>query len=198
MKALLLDGAPAPHGDLDRVRDLVVDSVSAAGFEVDAWNLRECDIEACCGCFGCWVRTPGVCVVKDDGRELARRAVRCDLLLLLTPVIFGGYSTMLKRAVERLVGTITPFFITVKGEVHHRPRYARYPCLVGIGVLPRRDTESAQLFESLVARNALNLHSPASAAGVVVPREGMDAVRHEVLRLLTLVGVPSAAVEVQP
>lgn len=198
MKVLLLDGAPAPHAGSDHVRDLVVDSLRASGFEVDAWTLRDRDIEACRGCLGCWVRTPGVCVVKDEGRELARRAVRCDLLFLLTPVTFGGYSSTLRRALERLVGTITPFFITVKGEVHYRPRHARYPCLVGIGVLPHRDTESARVFEALVARNALNLHSPASAAGVVVPQEGMEAARLEVRRLLARVGVTSAAVEVQP
>lgn len=47
----------------------------------------------------------------------------------------------------------------IEGEVHHKPRYERYPRLMGVGVLPQPDEESERIFTTLVSRNAINLHA---------------------------------------
>jgi hypothetical protein len=118
------------------------------------------NISPCRGCFQCWVRTPGVCVIDDDGRSVAEAWVRSDLVLLLTPVSFGGYCADVKRAVDRVIPILSPFFMKIRGEVHHKPRYGRYPALAGIGLLSRRDRESASLFSRIIERHATNAHAP--------------------------------------
>ena len=61
---------------------------------------------------------------------------------------------------DRIICLISPFFTRIDGEVHHRPRYARYPALLGVGVLPAPHPAQEQIFDTLIGRNAINLHAP--------------------------------------
>ena len=81
-----------------------------------------------------------------------------DGVVMVTPVTFGGYSSLLKRALDRIIPMISPFFATVGGETHHRLRYKRQPRFAVVGVTSDDYAEEAQVFRTLVARNALNWH----------------------------------------
>jgi len=106
-------------------------------------------------------------------------------ILFLTPVTFGGYSSWLKKAVDRQLGHINPTFLRNKGDFIRAPRYDKYPSLVGIGVLPAADLEAEYLFTSLLGRNAANLHSPSHAAGVVTRNQDRQTLT---VALETLIG----------
>lgn len=114
-----------------------------------------------------------MCKTRDAARDVAAEMIASDLVVLLTPVTFGGYSSHLKKALDRSICLVSPFFTRIDGEVHHRRRYARYPALLGVGWLPEPDLEEERIFGSLVARNALNLHAPRHASRVVYA--GQDA-----------------------
>jgi len=162
-KAVLFDGG----GDAtDAVCGTVVETLEVAGWTAERVRLDEVDIAPCRGCFACWVKTPGVCITDDAGRDLARRLIRSDLAVFVTPITFGGYSYHLKKVVDRLIPLILPYFRRIDGEVHHVARYARYPRLLGIGV-GEPTSEEAAIFESLVHRNGINMHSPRVEACVV-------------------------------
>lgn len=136
----------------------------------------------CIGCFRCWHKTPGECVVRDDAREMVRRVVASDLLVFFTPVTFGGYSAALKNMVDRLVlPLIQPFFTTIEGETHHPIRYEKGLPILAVGVQQRPDATEADVFRLLVGRNAVNLHAP-SHSSVILPAGELD---HEGRRSLT-------------
>jgi multimeric flavodoxin WrbA len=116
---------------------------------------------------------------------VAEAVIRSDLVIFLTPVTFGGYSSVLKKAVDRLICLISPFFTKIGGEIHHQARYDSYPMMMGIGLLPQPDPGQAALFTRLIARNALNFHAPAQAAVVFDETQDHAAVR-EGLRTLLL------------
>lgn len=175
MKALILDGSRPGDAAAEIVRGAAGVELSALGWRVEVLTLSRMQIGTCTGCFGCWTRTPGICVQDDDGREVARKAALSDLLVLLTPVTFGGYSSVLKRGMDRLPSNLSPFFTRIGGEVHHKPRYPRVPRLLGLGLSPTAEEEEACLFRTLVARNAINMHSPGNAAGVFVGATPEDA-----------------------
>lgn len=161
----------------------LAEEIGSAGFEVDPVDLGRLRIAPCTGCFGCWVRTPGICVIDDAGRETARAALRCDLLVFLTPIAFGGYSSELKKAVDRMLPLLSPFFTRIGGEIHHLPRYPVSPSVLGVGLLDRPDPERERIFRTLVARNALNYHSPRHAA-VVVADGALEGFREQVASVL--------------
>lgn len=181
MRALVLDGSREGDARAPAVRQALLEELARRGWQVEALELRRLDVAPCVGCFGCWVRTPGLCVIDDAGRDVARRAARCDLMALLTRVTFGGYSSELKKAVDRLIPNISPFFTKVRGEVHHKLRYEGAPRLLAVGLLPGPDAgpvaEAEGIFRTLVSRNALNARSPAHAAVTVQDGQGPDAVR---------------------
>jgi len=151
------------------------------------WNtttlpLRELDIAPCLGCFGCWIKTPGECVIDDAGRDVARSIVGSDLVVYLTPILFGSYSHELKKALDRSISIISPFFRKVRGEVHHKKRYARYPDLAAFGWSER--LADADIFETLVQRNAINMHTRKAVTEVFAIGQGADAMEKRIQRAL--------------
>jgi multimeric flavodoxin WrbA len=143
MKALVLNGSRTEKETINSVSDYIVDSLRKNSAEVEVMVLRDEKIASCLGCFGCWLKTPGECIIKDAGSELPRKVIQSDLVFLLTPVTFGMYSSELKKALDRFpCPVLLPFFKKIDGEIHHAPRYDKYPTLVAIGVLPNSDKES--------------------------------------------------------
>jgi hypothetical protein len=167
LKVLILNGELSGGQSLDRVQDLLLEELKSRGWEGEAFLLNRLDIHDCTGCFGCWVKTPGVCVIPDASQEIAKTFIQSDLVIYLTPVTFGGYSSELKKALDRIICLLSPFFMKVKGEVHHRPRYEQYPRLMGVGMLSIKDDEMERIFSTLVERNAINSHAPAHVSKVL-------------------------------
>ena len=110
---------------------------------------------------------PGLCRIDDAGREVVESIIGGDLAIYLTPITFGGYSSELKKAIDRSIGLISPFFTRIDGEVHHHARYDRYPSLFGVGVLPAPHPAQEQIFDTLVGRNAINMHVPRHSSVVL-------------------------------
>lgn len=181
MDALILNGALAGDADVDSVQELLRRELAAAGCRPRAMVLREIPVAYCQGCFECWVKTPGECKTADAGREIAAAFIASDVVILLTPVTFGGYSSELKKGLDRIAGLVSPFFMHIHGEVHHRPRYARYPSLLALGVLPKPDPAQERVFHTLVARNSLNFHAPWQESRILY-RSDAPATRLEVIR----------------
>jgi hypothetical protein len=167
MHAVLLNGALPGDGFVDDAGATLEKGLQSLGWTVTSWTLRDERIGYCLGCFECWTKTPGVCRIDDAGREIARSFIASDMAIYLTPVTFGGYSSELKKALDRIICLISPFFARIDGEVHHRARYDRYPALAGFGVLPEPHPEQERIFRTLVGRNAINLHAPAHGSAIV-------------------------------
>lgn len=191
MKALVLDGSR----EGDPLTPLAVLGMRLAlegrRAGVEHVKLRDLVIAPCTGCFGCWTRTPGECVFEDASRDIVRSYVASDVVVYATPVTFGGYSSLLKTAIDRIMlPVLDPRFTVVGGEVHHCLRYRRYPRMIGLGTLPSPDPEAGRLFATLVARNGINIQQT-SEAGVLVGEMNPEAARAFAERLLDRAGVAS-------
>ena len=169
MNAFLLNGAPAVGDATDVVAAATAGMLGGAGWDVRTATLRDLTVADCTGCFGCWLKTPGECVIDDDGRAIAAAFVASDLAFYVTPISFGGYGSLLKSAVDRMVPLVSCFFQKIDGEVHHRPRYGRYPNFLAIGVLRDGCEAEGDVFRHLVARNAINFHVHKHEAVVLRP-----------------------------
>ena len=120
---------------------------------------------------------------------MPRKVIQSDLVFLLTQVTFGMYSSELKKALDRFpCPVLLPFFKMTNGEIHHSPRYDKYPTLVAIGVLPNPDEESENIFATLVCRNGINLHAKA-VSSVVYSNDKPEDVKEKIKSTLQKVGV---------
>lgn len=167
MKALILDGALKNDASSAATVESVRRTMTDAGWRVEVVALRDQKIAYCLGCFDCWTKSPGVCKIDDDGRTVTAAMLASDVVVYLTPLTFGGYSSELKKALDRSICLVSPFFTRIEGEVHHKARYDRYPAILGVGVTAAYDEVQAAIFARLIERNALNLHAPAHAAIIV-------------------------------
>ena len=129
----------------------------------------------CCGCFSCWLRTPGECAQRDGLRYMGRTLAQCDELVVVSRCVFGGYSPAVKKVLDRSIAYVKPFFEMRQGMMHHRRRYANS---IRMSVLFYGDCgeEERCTAKKLVQANAVNLF--ASVRKVSFLREGeLEGVR---------------------
>ncbi|NCB62646.1 MAG: flavodoxin family protein [Clostridia bacterium] len=80
-------------------------------------------IRNCIGCFGCWVRTPGACVIRDRYGDMGKCLGRCENLVLVSRCAYGSLSPFVKMVVDRSISYLHPDFVIKDGEMHHKRRY---------------------------------------------------------------------------
>ena len=183
-KVVILDGCGFHDQDLAPFLGGLSEVLAADGSHLEIFPLRTLKLAHCIGCFGCWLKTPGMCIENDDGRRVAKAVIQSDTTVFFTPVTFGGYSPDLKRMIDRFIQLISPFFEVEHGEVHHPPRYAHRPRLIMVGIQRRPNTDEAYIFKTLAGRNAINFHPPSYAAEVVVATDPAETIRRRFEALL--------------
>lgn len=161
MKVLILNGNPVGgKGDMDRYIDRLVEVMKSAGHDTDVFVLRYMKIGPCTGCFNCWVKTPGICNIRDDAREATRHYIAADHVILASPLIMGFLSSLLKNAMDRNISLVHPHLEEVDGEVHHRKRYDRYPVISFL--LEKEactDDEDIAIATDIFRREAINVRA---------------------------------------
>ena len=195
MNALILDGTRPGDIRLVRACDAAESALRRAGSHVERLRLREMNIAQCCGGFDCWEKTPGRCATKDDGRRMGPAMMAADLLLIVTPVSFGGYGSLVKSALDRVIPALLPFFETYRGEVHHPLRGGRAKRLAVLGGLPGPDHETEGVLRRIAGRNALNMRSPSHAVEIVHDSDDDASAERGARDLLRAVGVAGAEVD---
>ncbi|MBN1267898.1 MAG: flavodoxin family protein [Anaerolineales bacterium] len=161
MKITILNSNPdAASQTFDRYLAELSNELSSSGHNVAILPLRELDIKFCTGCFGCWIETPGECVVKDDSASVCRQMINSDLVLWASPIIMGFPSALLKKMVDKSICLIHPYFSIVKGEYHHKARYNHYPlCGVIWEMSGNTENRDIQIVNDIFNRTALNFKS---------------------------------------
>lgn len=161
MKITILDGNPIVEdiGYQNYLKKLS-DILGRQGHEVAHFVLREMNIQHCCGCFGCWVKKPGECVVQDDSELVRRSIIRSDFVLWASPLCMGYPSALLKKIMDKSIPLLHPYFTVENNETHHLKRYERYP-MTGLLIAsePDTDEEDIHLVTDLFRRTALNMKS---------------------------------------
>ncbi|MCR5213438.1 MAG: hypothetical protein K6E10_03410 [Eubacterium sp.] len=89
------------------------------------WEIISDDgsIKPCIGCFGCWIKTPGKCLIKDSYDKMGALIHKADELLVISRYTYGGFSPFIKNVFVRSIGWVLPFFEVINNEMHHKSRY---------------------------------------------------------------------------
>ena len=140
-----------------------------ADYEIEEFSVGREELAYCSGCFGCWVKTPGQCVMRDGIADINRACVGSDAVFYLSPVVFGQFSANMKAALDRWLPNMLPFFIVrPDGSTMHPVRYRFNPAQVFIGYSDSVSAEDARLFEDIV-----NLHRHSAKAFVYDASKGL-------------------------
>jgi multimeric flavodoxin WrbA len=80
-------------------------------------------IHNCTGCFSCWVKTPGKCVIKDGYENMGELISKSDEVVIISRCNYGTYSPFVKNVLDRSLPYLLPYFEKREGETHHKSRY---------------------------------------------------------------------------
>lgn len=77
----------------------------------------------CRGCFGCWLNTPGKCVIRDDYSKIGEYLGDSDEFIIISKCRYGEFSPNIKKVIDRSVSYCLPNFEKRNKETHHQIRY---------------------------------------------------------------------------
>lgn len=127
------------------------------GFETEHFSIGRNDLASCMGCFGCWVKKPGECVINDMMSQINRSFVNSDVVFYLSPIVFGQFSANIKNSLDRWLPNMLPFFKKrPDGSTMHPSRYEHYPMVVIIGYGDNIDDEDCSLFSDITRKHRNN------------------------------------------
>lgn len=113
MKVLILNGSPK----VGRSNTLNITKAFVSGFpsdtEVEQVDIYKSDIKPCLGCFSCWSKTPGECVIKDDMQEIYKKIEASDVIIESFPLYFFGMPSGVKAMTDRCL----PFMLPYMGNI---------------------------------------------------------------------------------
>ncbi len=113
MKLLLINASPRG----ERSNTLNISRAFCGGFP-DFWekeevSLSRLEIKPCLGCFSCWGKTKGQCVIRDDMDSLRLKIQLADVIVESFPLYFFGMPSHLKAMTDRCL----PFMLPYGGEL---------------------------------------------------------------------------------
>lgn len=121
------------------------------------YNVKNMNIKRCMGCFSCWAKTPGSCVIKDDAHKIYIDLAKSNRIIYVSNIINGTYDYEIKKVQERMIPVQQAFIRLYNNETHHLQRNNQ---LKDAYIIVYGDTgkKSLKIFKQLVKRNSLNMN----------------------------------------
>ncbi len=126
MNILVLNGSPRGEqsNTLKITRAFLEGISSQKKTNADIVDISKAEISHCRGCFACWQKTPGECVIKDDMQNLIPKYLDADLVVWSFPLYYFGMPSKLKAFLDRMLPTVLPLIeLTESGSCRHPSRY---------------------------------------------------------------------------
>ncbi|MBD3369854.1 flavodoxin family protein [Candidatus Fermentibacteria bacterium] len=159
-RILVVNGSPRGNNSNTRVMiDEFLKGAGKAGADSEIVTLAEKQIEHCLGCFFCWTRTPGECVLDDDMEDLLPK-LDTDLLVFATPLYVDNVTGLTKNFMDRMIPLLDPHIgIDEGGECAHDMRSGRSPLIAVVSNCGFAGMSHFQVLRLLFRRVARNLRS---------------------------------------
>ena len=120
--------------------------------EAEIVETSSMKIAHCMGCNQCWLKTPGICAIKDDYEEIIKKLVETENLWIVSDTHFGFLDYKGKRVMDRIVPMLNMTVEFRDGWMRHEMRY--HP--LNIGLLYKGDADQTMM-EDWCKRTAANI-----------------------------------------
>ena len=121
------------------------------GFEIEKKSIQKKELHFCVGCYGCWTKKPGECVIDDAMTQINRTFNNSDIVVYLNPIVFGQFSPNIKNAIDRGLPNVLPLFVKKPdGTTGHPARYPSKPKMIIVAYGDEVSEEEEKLFINIV------------------------------------------------
>ena len=122
MKILVLNGSP--KGEQSNTLCLTHAFLNGAGWSnAEIVDVAKAEIKACLGCFACWNKTPGKCVIKDEMNDVLEKMMDADVIIWSFPLYYFSVPGGLKNLIDRQLPLNLPFMAEGNESGSHPARY---------------------------------------------------------------------------
>lgn len=143
-------------------------------------DLSKLKIKNCVGCFGCWVKTPGKCVIRDDATKVYPLIAKSEKIIYVTHLYCGSYDVTMKTLLERAIPIQQAFIRLHDKETHHVQRDVVEKDAVILAYGAELEEEK-KIFEQLVERNAKNMSFKSWKLHFVMEKELNEVIVRKVM-----------------
>ncbi|MCL2460030.1 MAG: flavodoxin family protein [Euryarchaeota archaeon] len=121
MNILVINGSPkAESSNSMRLTRAFLDG---AGYDAEIINAAKLGIRPCLGCFACWNKQPGQCVINDKMSEVLQKIIAADVIVWSFPLYYFSIPGALKNLIDRQLPLALPFMSDKNSSGGHPPRY---------------------------------------------------------------------------
>lgn len=121
---------------------------------VELIETAELKISHCVGCNDCWIKTPGICRLKDDYEQVLLKMLQSTCVIFLTETRLGFVSAQMKNLVDRILPLATMHLRFDGKQMRH---YSRYGVCPAMALIYMGEADGAYLSRWL-ERVQLNMH----------------------------------------
>lgn len=137
------------------------------------------EIHHCIGCFGCWIKTPAACVIRDNYGDMGEYISKCNEMIIISKCCYGGFSPFVKIILDRSISYVHPYFVIRNNEMHHKKRY-KHELNIQVYFYGENLTEKEKLTAGrLVKANSINLEASIGKVIFVRDIEEMEGIYDE-------------------
>ena len=101
------------EGLREEQKELVVEEIA----------VNQLELNPCLGCFSCWNKTPGECVIKDDMQGVIEKLLWADITIWSFPLYYFSVPGKLKTLIDRQLPMVLPFMEKGAKSGSHPSRY---------------------------------------------------------------------------
>ena len=159
--------------------------------EVEIIDTADMNIAHCMGCNQCWLKTPGICAIKDDYENILKKLVKADNLWLVSDTRFGFLDYKGKRMMDRIMPMLNMTIGFRDGWMRHELRYHA----LNIGLIYKGSSDQTML-EDWCKRTAANIggHSlgaiPLDATSSIVQNSKHSTLNSKPTHIVIINGSP--------
>lgn len=122
VNVLVINGSP--KGQRSNTFKLAKAFLDGAGYtDADIIDVSKLNIKPCLGCFTCWEKTPGKCVISDDMPSLLDKIISADIIVWTFPLYYFSVPGGLKNVIDRQLPMNLPFMAADSETGAHPSHY---------------------------------------------------------------------------
>lgn len=124
MKIMVLNGSPKAARSC--TMNLTKAFIEGSGWsDVETIEVANANIKGCKGCFACWNKTPGRCVIEDGMNAILQKMVEANVVIWSFPLYYFNVPGTLKNLIDRQLPTVLPYMSKNAESGGHPSRYDR-------------------------------------------------------------------------
>ncbi len=125
MNLLLINGSPkGKRSNTYRLSTTFAEGIrETKDVEYEELDVTALKLEHCLGCFSCWNKTAGRCIIKDDMALVIEKMLWADVIIWSFPLYYFNVPSKLKVLIDRQLPMLLPFMVSDAQSGGHPQRY---------------------------------------------------------------------------